>query len=182
MFNKVISIRQKFTVSMTYILLFELVIYAIFVFFGGTLGLVVSNVYNTLTETSAIRAQNLEGSMYSVSEIAENSYNTINEVMAKEAAKTTSDYDEAFYSIYSDLLNVASKQNITGSFVVMGTDLTADRLPAIYIRKSSKAYSSQLFSLKISPESLISKTGLDKNLHWSNSLNMKEQSGLDFLI
>lgn len=181
MFSKIISIRQKFTVSMVYILLFELIIYAVFIFFGGTLGMIVSNVYDNLKDTTEIRTTGFENSLNSVSELANHSYSQVNELMLSEERKQNPDYNSAFLNVMPSLQTISSSENITGSFVVMGSDLTQDRLPALYIRKSDGGLRNQSFSLTISDSAILDKTGMLRSKNWSNSINIKENNGIDFL-
>ncbi len=181
MLKKAISIRQKFTVSMVYILLFELVIYAVFVFFGGTLGMIVTNVYGNLKETTQVRAANIGDSLNSVSETADNSYSEINNIMLSEVNNGTSDYDAVFLSLIPKMQLISASENITGTFIVMGSDLSADRLPALYMRKSDRNLQNQSYSINISSENIIQKTGILRAQNWSNSVNIKENNGIDFI-
>ncbi len=180
MFDKIISIRQKFTVSMVYILLFELIIFAMFVCFGGTLGTIVSNVYGNLKETTVIRTNSLADSLNSVSDLADNSYNEINNVVSQQEYASAG-YDEAFITLLPRLQYMTTNQDITGAFVVMGADLTVDRLPAIYLRDHDKSMRGQSYCLNISSENIINRTGILRAQNWSTSLNIKESESLDYL-
>lgn len=181
MFKKIISIRQKFTLAMIYILIFELIVFAVFVFFGGTLGTIVNSVYSDLSSTAQIRTANTEESLNLVSESANNSYNDINSIMFNAAVKGSSYYDAAFKEIIPKLQDVSADDNITGSYVIMGTDLTNPRLPALYMRKSNRNLHNQSYNLNVSSEAIVTDTGILRAQNWTNSLNVSENNGIDFL-
>ncbi len=164
---------------MTYILLFELVIFAIFIFFGGTLGMIVSNVYSDLTETTEIRSHSLEDSMYSVSDTAEISYEGINNSILQ--GLNSGGYDAAFTGSAYQLLTAASQTNASGAFVILGTDITADRLPALYIRKTGRVLQNQNFSLNIASDNVISRLGILKDTNWRSSMDLNENNCYDIV-
>jgi diguanylate cyclase (GGDEF)-like protein len=178
--QKVISIRQKFTVAMVYILLFELIIYAIFVFFGGTLGMIVTNVYGNLKETTQIRTTDIENSLNSVSEIANNSYKEINSTIVAGIESGDSGCDAAFLGLIPRMQLVSSGENITGIFAIVGSDTGADRLPALYMRKADRSLQNQSYTVNISSENIIQQSGILRAQNWSSSINLKENNGIDF--
>lgn len=179
--KKINTIREQFTMSMTYILLFELFIFAIFMFFGGTLGMIVNNVYSNLKDTAQIRTNSLQDGFNSVSDTAVNSYDIISGMVPKDTPYDEAACNKAFIELMPHLQTISAGENITGAFIVMGSDLNSSRLPAVYIRKTNGAIKNQRYSIMISSSEVLEKSGMLMDRSWSSSINIDPKDNTDNL-
>jgi diguanylate cyclase (GGDEF)-like protein len=174
MFEKIVSIRQKFTVSMVYILIFEMIIFAVFIFMGGTLGMLVNNAYTNLNDTTGARSVSLEKSFNSVSGIADNNYESINNEVSDCSADNLATCDEAFLNIMPRLQLIVASENVTGAFVVLCNTGEEASMPAVFLRDAERGVKNQSFEIAVSSENLLNATGIVRSNNWTASYYISE--------
>ena len=176
MFKRAMSIRQKFTVSMVCILLFEVVVFTVIICFGGTLGMVVGNVYEEIIDTTTLRTTAVVNKLNLVSAAATDNYGEINKIVNSGGTP-----DDVFKKTITKLQQTAANGNVSGSFIVLGGDVNVERMPAFYLRKLDRNLQNQNLSVLISSENVLAASGMLRSQSWSNSLNVKEHNGIDFV-
>lgn len=176
MFKRAVSIRNKFTVSMVCILLFEAIVFSVFIFFGGTLGMVMGSVYEELIDTTTLRTTAVTSRLDAASAVANSNYAEINKIINSGGTP-----DAVFSKARARLQQVSSDGNVTGGFIVLGGDINVERMPAFYLRKSDRNLQNQTLSVVISSENVLASSGMLRSQNWSNSLNVKEHNGIDFI-
>lgn len=181
MSKKPISIRQRLSIAMISMLLFETVIFVLLILFSGAFGIIVSNAYGDLSDTAARRSSAAEERLNSVSDILIYNYDKFNNIIAESSQSGDINYDSVFTQMLPNTEVLSGNDLISGVFVFGGSDMQRARIPAVYLSNTDITLKNQSSSFKIASETVIENSNILKAPSWSRTFNAKESESLDFI-
>ena len=197
--KKAWTIKTFITFFMIFIIIFQAIFFALVLTLGGSLRNITNNTFQPFKDTAELRVADFENQLNEAAGTLSSNSGAINENLQEVADKYNapisqlSENQNAKMEMYQknvDILrNIATKDNISGVFLILDTRTEVEKykitpISAVFLRKADQATenTNSPTTLLVGGEYLTEGGVTHKRIYWTECLQMSETNYYDFYI